>query len=101
MRAGEDRDLLAKNAVPDEIGEAMNNRSPNISIHGWINKWVLSEYSKDFRNFRMELGTQTGALSLVPDLRLSNVKFRGPTNLDLEAQRSSRSSRFLTSGQGV
>ncbi|MBA3355267.1 MAG: hypothetical protein H0U18_04865 [Pyrinomonadaceae bacterium] len=49
----------------------------------------------------MEVGSETGALRLVPDLRLSNVEFCGPTNLHLEAQRSSRSSRVFTSGQGL
>ena len=79
----------------------MNNRSPNISIQSWINERVFSEYREDLGDFRVEVGAETGALRLVPDLRLTNVEFRGTTNLDLEAQRSSRSSRVLTSGQGL
>jgi hypothetical protein len=34
-------------------------------------------------------------------LRLSNVEFGGATNLDNDAQRSSRSSRAFTSGHGL
>ena len=74
-------------------------RSLNISIQSWINERSFSEYSGDLANFRMEVGAETAALRLVPDLRLSNVEFCGPTNLDLEAQRISRSSRVFTSGQ--
>ena len=49
----------------------------------------------------MEVGSETGALRLVPDLSLSDIEFRGTTNLDFEAQRRSRSSRLFTSGQGL
>lgn len=101
MRTGENRDLLAKNAIPDEIREAMNNRSPNLSIQSWIDERIFSEYGEDLGNFRMEVGAETGALRLVPDLRLSDIEFRGTTNLDFEAQRRSRSSRDFTSGQGL
>ena len=73
--------LLAKNAIPDEIREAMNNRSPNISIQSWINERIFSEYGEDLGDFRMEVGAETRALRLVPDLRLCNVEFRGTTNL--------------------
>jgi hypothetical protein len=34
-------------------------------------------------------------------LRFSNVKFGGAADLDFVAQRSSRSSRAFTSGQGL
>lgn len=99
MSTGENRDLLANNAIPDEIREAMNNCSPSISIQDWINERSLSEYGEDLGNFRIELRAETRALRLVPDLRLSHVKFCGTSNLDLEAQRWSRSSRAFTSGQ--
>jgi hypothetical protein len=48
----------------------------------------------------MEFGAETALLRLVPELRFGNVKFSSATDLDFEAQRSSRSSRALTSGQG-
>ena len=101
MRTSENRDLLAKNAIPDELREPMNNGSPNISIQSWINLRVFGEYSKDFGNLRMEVSAETGSLRLVPDLRLSKIEFCGTPYLDLEAQRSSRSSRVFTSGQGL
>ena len=101
VRTGENRDLLAKNAIPDEIREAMNNCSPNLSIQSWIDERSFGEYGEDLRNFIMEVGTETRTLRLVPDLRLSNIQFCGTSNLDLETQRSSRSSRVFTSGQAL
>lgn len=101
MCTRENRDLLAKNAIPDEKREAMNNRSPGISIQSGINEWSFSEYAEHFGNFRMELGAETAALRLIPDLRLSNVAFCSTTNPDLKAQRINRSSRVFTWSQGV
>ena len=46
----------------------------------------------------MKFGAETGALCLVPTLRLSDVEFSSTTNLDLEVQGSSRSRRVFTSG---
>ncbi len=99
MRAGQNRDLVAKNAIPDEIREAMSYRSPNISIQSGINERSFREYGEDLGNFRMEVGPEAGALRFVPALRFRNLEFCDTTNLDLEAQRSSRSSRVFTSGQ--
>jgi hypothetical protein len=84
VRTGENCDLLAKNAIPDEIREAMNNRSLNLSIQSWIDERSFGDYGEDLGNFRMQLGAETGALRLVPYLRLSNVEFCSTTNLDLE-----------------
>ncbi len=49
----------------------------------------------------MELSSKTPSLRLVPELRLSDVKLGGATDVDYEAQRISRSSRAFTSGQGL
>jgi len=43
----------------------------------------------------MELGAQTGALGLIPDLSLSDVEFRGATNLEVEVQGSNRAKMSL------
>ena len=101
VRAGENSDLRAKNSIPNKVREAMDNRSPDISIYSLVNERSLGKSVKDLRNFRMELGAETTLLSFVPKLRFSHVKFRGATYLDIEAQRSSRSSRAFTSGHGL
>src|SRR6266498_1319656 len=49
----------------------------------------------------MELSAETTSLLLVPELHISNVRLGGATDLDIETQRSSRSSRAFTSGQGL
>jgi hypothetical protein len=48
----------------------------------------------------MEVGSETGALGLVPDLRLGNLEFRGTTNLvptpnTPNPQSAIRNSKFL------
>ena len=50
MRACDDRDLFAKDTIPDEIWEPMHNRSPNISIKDLINEWSFGESINNLRN---------------------------------------------------
>ena len=79
----------------------MNNRPSNISIHNLVKKRSLGKSVKDLGNFRLKFCAETTALSLVPDLHISKVKLSGTTDMDFKAQRSSRSSRFFTSCQGL
>jgi len=99
--AGKHRHNFANYSIPDEIWETTDHCPANISIHSLVNEWSLSKSVKDLPNFGKELGAETTSLRLVPELRLSNVKLGGTTDLDIESQRSSRSRRAFTSGQGL
>jgi hypothetical protein len=99
--AGEHRHYFAKNSIPDEIREAMNNCPRNVSMRHLVNERSFSESVNDPSNFGTKLGAEAASVRLVPQLRYSNVKFCGATDLDVEGQRSSRSSRAFTSGQGL
>ncbi len=79
----------------------MNNRPTNILIRNLVDERSLGKSINDLRNFRMELSAETTSLRLVPELRFSYVEFGGATDLDVESQRVSRSSRAFTSGQGL
>jgi hypothetical protein len=99
--AGKHRHHFANYSITDNIWETTDHRPANISIHGLVNEWSLSKSVKDLRNFGKELGAETNSLRLVPELRFSHIKFGGATNLDIEAQRSSRSRRAFTSDHGL
>ena len=99
--AGENRHHFAKNSIPDEIREPINNRPANISMNNLINEWRLGKSINNLRNLGMEFSAETTLLRLVPELRFSNVEFGRATYLDFVTQRSSRSRRALTSGHGL
>ena len=64
----------------------MHNRPAHISICGLVNEGSLSKTVDDLRNFGMEFSAEAGLLCLVPELRFSNFKFGGATDLDDEVQ---------------
>ena len=74
MRAtSQDDDLLTNYSIPDYIREAVDDRSPDISIYNRINERSFFENGEDVRDLRLELGTETGSLGFIPDFCLSNV----------------------------
>lgn len=79
----------------------MDNCPADISINDLIDLRSFHKSIKDLRDFRKELSAEAASLSLVPQLGLRNLKLGGATDLDSEAQRSSRSSRAFTSGQAL
>jgi hypothetical protein len=78
----------------------MNHCSPNVAMHNLINRRCRGQSIYYSRDFGTELTAQSRLLSLVPDLRLSNVQFCCATYLNFVTQRVNRSRRALTSGQG-
>jgi hypothetical protein len=62
-----------------------------------VNERNLLQEHEYLRNFGVELGAQTCTLLLVPDLSCSDIEFGSATDLDVEVQRSNRSSRLFTS----
>ena len=101
MRAGQDRNVVVQNSIPDEIRKTVNHGPTNISIDRRVNKRTATKSGNDLRDFVLEFCAKTVALSLVPNLRRREVKLRSPPNLDIEAQRNRRLSRAFTSGQGL
>lgn len=98
---GNHRHHFANNSIPDEIRKMMDNCPADISINDLVDMRILCKSIKNLRNFGKELGTEAASLSLVPKLRFGNLKLGGATDLNIEAQRISRSSRVFTSGQGL
>lgn len=92
---------FTKNSVPDEKREMMNKCPTNSFMNGLVNKRILGESIKDLPHFGNEFAAETSLLRLVPELRFSKVKFGSAPDLDIEAQRISRSRRAFTSGQGL
>ena len=93
--------LIVQNSIPDEIRKTTNHGPSNISIDSSVNERIVSKSGNDLRDFELEFGAKTAPLSLVPQLRRRNVMLRSAPNLDIEAQRSRRSRRAFTSGQGL
>jgi len=65
--------MLANCSIPDKIGEAVNDRSPDISIYNRINETLFFENGEGVRDLRLELGAETGSLVFIPDFCLSDV----------------------------
>jgi len=47
VRACEHNDHFAKDSIPDEIRESVNNRTPNVFVYGGVDQWCLSEPVED------------------------------------------------------
>lgn len=73
MGTSQDDDLLVDYSIPDKIGEAVNDRSPDISIYNRINERRFFENGEGVRDLRLELGAETGSLGFIPGFCLSDV----------------------------
>jgi len=73
VRTSQDDDLLIDYSIPDKIREAVNDRSPDISIYNRINERSFFENGENVRDLRLELGAETWSLVFIPDFCLSDV----------------------------
>ena len=54
MGAGDNRDCRVCNAIPDQVGEAVENRAPNVAIQDGVDERRFSKSVDSGAEFSME-----------------------------------------------
>ena len=77
---------FACDTIPNQIWEPTNDSAANLAMDGLIDERTFGETIKDANDFEAKFSAELALLRFVPDLRLGNIQFGSPTNLDLVAQ---------------
>ncbi len=92
--AGQNSNIQALDAIPDQIGETVQYHAPDVAIKYRIEERGFRKHVHRQDEFREELRGQPSLLFLVPDLGLSNVTLSSVTYTNrVAAQGSNRRSR--------